>query len=427
MRYVANSERVRSWKLFGLSLLASVAVLAGKPAIAADCPGNPTALGTSRTLVVDPKEYSRIGSMQYPDSLPLADHEVVLTFDDGPIPKYSNQIIDTLAAECVKATFFIIGRMARTYPEGVRKLIAAGHTVGTHTENHPLSMNRMALDRAKQEIDDGIASVRAALKDPDTLAPFFRIPGLLRAGVVEDYLSSQGIQTWSADFPADDWRHISAEQVRQLAVSRIVARGRGVLLLHDIQKRTVGALPLILSDLKARGFRIVHVVAARPGLPATPSTPQQWRGRHSEPAIASMRWPRIPKFVYADLAKFPGPSLTMSQHIFPSDSARGQFGLLVKGDLPLRGTSTQMHDALTASAASPMLPVPALNLFEIAERNNVPVRAMLPMPKHAAEPAHQLSGINRLLKIDAAENHRAPTTGAPVAPRGLKYTPIIIR
>ena len=99
MYSVASGDRVRPWKMLGLSLLASVAVFTSRPALAAaDCAGNPQALGTSRTLVVDPREYPRIGTMQYADTLPLQDKEVVLTFDDGPIPKYSNQIIDTLAA-----------------------------------------------------------------------------------------------------------------------------------------------------------------------------------------------------------------------------------------------------------------------------------------------------------------------------------------
>src|ERR1700744_4338945 len=78
-------------------------------AMAADCPGNPNALGVSRTIVVDPSEHTRLGSLQYPESLPLNDHEVVLTFDDGPLPPYTSRILDTLASECVKATFFMVG------------------------------------------------------------------------------------------------------------------------------------------------------------------------------------------------------------------------------------------------------------------------------------------------------------------------------
>src|SRR5258707_10588637 len=119
--------------------------------------------------------------MQYRESLPLEDGEVVLTFDDGPLAKYSNQILEILAAQCVKATFFTVGRQANANPEGVRKVRDAGHTVATHTQNHPANMHRLPIARARQEIEDGIASVTAALGDGTAPAPFFRIPGLARA------------------------------------------------------------------------------------------------------------------------------------------------------------------------------------------------------------------------------------------------------
>ncbi len=271
-----------------------LACILASSASAADCPDHPDAIGTSRTLVVDPREHPRIGVMQYPETLPLADHEVVLTFDDGPLPRNSNQILDILAAQCVKATFFEIGRMAQAYPEGVRKLAAAGHSIGTHTEDHPLTMNHMPIERAKAEIDDGIASVKAALGDnASALGPFFRIPGLLREEAVEDYMASMGIQIWSADFLADDWRHISSTRVFELAIKRLEQRGKGILLLHDIQSRTVAALPKILQEMKARGYRIVHVVPATPENPATPTEPEDWR---SHPDDVAAHWAKISRF-----------------------------------------------------------------------------------------------------------------------------------
>src|SRR5579859_4433314 len=304
---------VRWWRQAALAL-AALGGFAAHAALAADCPGNPNALGVSRTLVVDPRQHPRIGTMQYPETLPLADHEVVLTFDDGPLPKNSNKVLDILADECVKATFFTIGGQARANPEGVRKLLAAGHTIGTHTQTHPLSMNRMATDRARQEIEDGIASTKAALGDnADALAPFFRIPGLLRADNVEDYLAEQGIQVWSADFLADDWRHISSARVYDLAISRLEANGKGILLLHDIQARTVAALPRILETLKARGYRIVHVVPATAERPATPTEPQEWLLHPSPEAIA--HWPQVPNFVFADLGNLPAPALSDFDHV----------------------------------------------------------------------------------------------------------------
>src|ERR1700716_1780563 len=209
-------------------LLSGIAV---HPASAADCPGHPDALGTSRTLVVDPKEHPLIGTMQYRETLPLEDGEVVLTFDDGPLPRNSNQILDILASQCVKATFFLVGRQAHANPEGVRRVRDAGHTVATHTQNHPSSMHRLPIDRAKQEIDNGIASVTAALGDDGAAPPpFFRIPGLARNDGIEEYAAAKGLQVWSADFLADDWRHVSSARVYDLAMQRLTANGKGILL-----------------------------------------------------------------------------------------------------------------------------------------------------------------------------------------------------
>src|SRR5215469_11779036 len=92
----------------------------------ANCPGHPGALGTSRVLALDPAQYPRVGYMQYPDSLPLNDKEVVLTFDDGPSPRYSDEILNILASQCVKATYFLVGEMARAYPAVVRRAYEEG-------------------------------------------------------------------------------------------------------------------------------------------------------------------------------------------------------------------------------------------------------------------------------------------------------------
>src|ERR1700692_2727707 len=142
---------------FGAGFLAAaLAAAMGAPfaavsAHAEDCPGNPNALGTSRMLVIAPGEYSRLGRMQYPQSLPLADKEVVLTFDDGPLPPYSNQILDILASQCVKATYFMVGTMARAYPQVVRRVYEAGHTIGTHSDNHPTHFGTLPIERMRHE------------------------------------------------------------------------------------------------------------------------------------------------------------------------------------------------------------------------------------------------------------------------------------
>jgi peptidoglycan/xylan/chitin deacetylase (PgdA/CDA1 family) len=246
-----------------IPIVLAVTLLSVTATAAVECQGNPDALGTSRTIVVDPAKQPRVGRLQYRETLPLQDHEVVLTFDDGPLPPRTNQILQILGRECVKATFFMVGRMAMTYPGVARKVSAAGHTIGTHSQNHP-QLHKMPLVQAQKEINKGIASVAAALGESGAPAPFFRIPGLARTKAIDQYLASHNLMTWSTDVLADDWAKISPAQVYSRALKRIEAHGRGILLLHDVQLKTVQALPPMLKELKRRGYHIVHVIPATP-------------------------------------------------------------------------------------------------------------------------------------------------------------------
>jgi peptidoglycan/xylan/chitin deacetylase (PgdA/CDA1 family) len=427
----------RARQLAVLSLVMLTAGIAAGSASATDCPGNPGALGTSRTLVVDPREHTRIGTMQYAETLPLEDHEVVLSFDDGPLPPHSTQVLDILAAQCVKATFFIIGRMARDYPEGVRRVRDAGHTVGTHTQNHPLSMNRMPIERARQEIDDGIAATIAALGGSGSPAPFFRIPGLSRAEAVEDYLASKGIQTWSADFPADDWRHVSSARVYDLAMKRLEAKGKGILLLHDIQARTVAALPKILHELKARGYRIVHVVPTTPDQPKTPTEPQQWQLHPASEAIAISHWPKIPNFVFASAEMLPAPAVSDSDWrdgmlvSLPESFERPR--RLTRGTVPLPQQAPWPRlSPLAASGNTITLPAPAKNIFDIQEKSNVAMpQAVVPSAYHAertqAPAGNGADAIAKLISIHASASRRMITGSRPIAEPGLKRVPLTAR
>ncbi|KGT74770.1 polysaccharide deacetylase [Bradyrhizobium japonicum] len=388
--------RTRSWIVLCLGLL----VVGSPAALAADCPGHPDALGTSRTLVVDPREHPRIGTMQYRETLPLKDHEVVLTFDDGPLPKYSNQILKMLDDECIKATFFIIGEQAKANPEGVRKLVAAGHTVGTHSMNHPLTFDRMPIEKAEAEINGGIQWTSAAMTDPSKLAPFFRIPGLMRAEGVENLLISRGIQVWSADFPADDWRHVSSDRVYQLAIQRLEAKDKGILLLHDIQARTVAALPKIIRDLKARGYRIVHVVPATADRPATATTPVEWLLHPPTETVPIARWPSVPNFVFAQTETLPAPSLadlnaqTEHQPLLPRKTV-----------------------ALANVAAT--LPVPDRDLFAIPE-GSVEVLLSTTLSRRAATRLAMAAETPRAARGKAGKSRGHRTAHA--APAGAKHT-----
>jgi peptidoglycan/xylan/chitin deacetylase (PgdA/CDA1 family) len=383
-------------------------VASSQSALAADCPGHPDALGTSRTLVVDPRAHTRIGTMQYAETLPLDDHEVVLTFDDGPLPKYSNQVLDILASQCAKATFFIIGRQANANPQGVRKLVAAGHTVGTHSQNHPLTFNKMSIEQAKQEVDAGIASTVAALGDASKLAPFFRVPGLLRAEAVEDYLASRGIQAWSADFLADDWRHISPARVYELAIQRLEAKGKGILLLHDIQPRTVAALPKILQELKARGYRIVHVVPATPELPATPTDPVQWLLHPPSETVATSRWPKLPNFVFVQTQALPAPGLSNLDWRDP-----GLFERLRRPHAAVALQTAWPGPLEISENKHPALPVPASSVFQMPES----IRVTLLASRSPASRAQQVAGSREAPHAAGPISARARIVGARQAAR----------
>ncbi len=396
-----------SKELFGVRIGAWAAVLCAGvgflplQAAAAECPGHPDAIGTERTIVVDPREHPRIGTMQYPETLPLRDHEVVLTFDDGPVPRNSNKVLQILADNCVKATFFLVGQQARAFPDGVRKVAAAGHSFGTHSQDHPLTFEKMPDDRVKQEVDDGIASVTAALPDPSALAPFFRVPGLLRAKNVEDYLASKGIQVWSADFVADDWRHISSERVYELAIKRLEEKHKGILLLHDIHARTVAALPKILHEMKVRGYHIVHVVPATPDRPATPTQPEDWR-MHPETMPVAER-PKLPTFVFSEAERlFKTPA---------ADFSTPDGKLLLSGERfdrvkrPIEATNWPSPATQLASNAGSTLPAPSASLFETPEKAEAPLTAVAradapvvgeptpaPSARTARKPAHTARG-----------------------------------
>lgn len=345
----------------GLTLaICGLAMFAATGLRAAECPGNPNALGTSRTLVVDPTEHPRLGGMQYHESLPLQDHEVVLTFDDGPLPPKSSRVLEILASECVKATYFMVGKMARTYPDLVRRIQAAGHTIGTHSYDHPLSFHKMPVSRAEEEVNDGIAWVNWALGGTAKTAPFFRIPGLLRADGVERYLASQHIQVWSADFPADDWTKIKPAQVYERALKRIEANHKGILLLHDIQTRTVEALPNLLHELKRRGYRIVHVVPATPELPKTETAAADWVLHNHK------LWPMTPIFAEQEEPELPAPS----------PESFGAAAPLVTQSVIHPLTRHQR----TARGQIPLPPVSIWpNTFELPE-GSAPSRTLLPAP-----------------------------------------------
>ncbi len=227
---------------------------------AENCSQNPDALGTSRIMTVSALQ-GPVGVVSYKKSLDLQDREVVLTFDDGPIPQRTPAILKALAKECVKATFFTVGTMASAYPKLLQEEAAAGHSIGTHTWSHRYltqSRNRYA---AQYQIGGGLHAANVALGDhKQALSPFFRFPGLNHNKRLDAFIAKNGLISVSVDIVADDWLLITPKEVLKRTLARLEQRGRGIILMHDIHNRTVQMLPELLKELKVRGYKVVHIV-----------------------------------------------------------------------------------------------------------------------------------------------------------------------
>ena len=151
-------------------------------------------------------------------------------------------------------------------------------------------MQKLPIEKVRHEIDGGIADVGAALGDPTELAPFFRIPGLARTDAIDEELAARSLVVFSSDTVADDWhRRIKPADIVSRAMSRLEARGKGILLLHDIHPATVAALPELLAKLKAAGFHIVHVVPAAAEQVETAGGEPATRIRPAWPAVTGIQ------------------------------------------------------------------------------------------------------------------------------------------
>lgn len=239
----------------------AVAAAAASPASAADseaCPAG--ALGVSRTIEVDTTGGPWFGK-PHGDPNFLAPNEVVLTFDDGPSPTNMRKVLDALAKECTKATFFVVGEMAVLHPEVIKEEVEQGHTIGTHTWTHP-NLARRSLEDVKREVEATFDVAQKA--SPKPIAPFFRYPYLSSSKTTVDYFKSRNIGQFAVDIDSQDWRVRSSKPVIARVMAGLKARGRGIILMHDIHKWTADAVPQLLAKLKAGGYKVVHLKAKEP-------------------------------------------------------------------------------------------------------------------------------------------------------------------
>lgn len=235
----------------------AVAQTAG-PEVAASCAARTDVLGVSRIVEVDTTGGPRFGLSQYKELDFLKDGEVVLTFDDGPIRRYTRPVLDALDAECTKAIFFSVGKMALADPETLREIDQRGHTIASHTWSHA-KLPTLSAAKAKDDIELGLSAVAVALGKPP--APFFRYPYLRDSKSTLAHLQARNMAIFSIDVDSDDFRTRNPAVVRGNVLQQLQHRRKGIILFHDIQPSTAGALASLLDELKTRGFKVVHMVA----------------------------------------------------------------------------------------------------------------------------------------------------------------------
>jgi peptidoglycan/xylan/chitin deacetylase (PgdA/CDA1 family) len=225
---------------------------------------NPNALGVARTVEIDTTGGPGFGFEHFKDLDFLRDHEVVLTFDDGPWTENTPSVLKSLADECTTGIFFSIGKHATYYPEILKQVYAAGHTVGTHTWSHAnLNNKKLTDDQRKDEIEKGISAVKWALAGPSPAA-FFRFPDLQHSPQMVTYLGTRNIAIFSCDLDSFDFKAKNAQQVIDVTFKKLTKLGKGIILMHDFHKHTAEALPELLHRLKAEGYKVVAMRAKAP-------------------------------------------------------------------------------------------------------------------------------------------------------------------
>lgn len=183
----------------------------------------------------------------------LADKEVILTFDDGPMPGKTEKILATLDQFGVKAAFMMVGEMAAAHPAIAQKVLADGNTIGSHTYKHP-DLAKMNFDTAMAEVMKGEAAVSKAV---GTDVNFFRFPYLADTKALRSAIAGHDMVVMDVDVDSKDYFSVKPAAVLERTMAELHRRGRGIILMHDIHQRTGAMLPSLLARLEKEGYKVV--------------------------------------------------------------------------------------------------------------------------------------------------------------------------
>lgn len=199
--------------------------------------------------------------------------QVILTFDDGPDPDVTKSVLNTLAQFGAKAHFFEVGLRIRATPELTRRIVAEGHTVGNHSWNHP-KFRQISFEEGLKQIKQTHSLLHSVLGWVD---PFFRFPYGEDTPQLNQvlYQNQMGSFKWSID--SNDWKMKNADktirtnlQVITDVMNQLEQRGRGIILLHDVHRRTAELLPELLLRISEMGYTTVMLQPADKTLKTDP-------------------------------------------------------------------------------------------------------------------------------------------------------------
>jgi peptidoglycan-N-acetylglucosamine deacetylase len=178
---------------------------------------------------------------------------VALTFDDGPSPKYTPQVLDILKQYQIKATFCVIGDQVNEYPDLVRRIAADGHKLCDHTMTHDMHLPEKSDSRIKEEIVGNKETLQKVV--PGSEVAYYRAPGGNWSGDVRQLAASWGLRPlgWSVD--PRDWSRPGVDSI--LGTIREELKPGGVILMHDgggNRTQTVAALQTLIPELKQQGY-----------------------------------------------------------------------------------------------------------------------------------------------------------------------------
>lgn len=236
----ASSPSLRALALAGL--LALTGCMGGTSE--AEC--GEDALGVSRTLLLTPDSPPPLDQ--------LAPGEVILSFDDGPDLFRTPGVLKALGAECTRATFFLLGREAEARPGLAKDILAAGHSVGSHSLDHA-NLAELSVEDALANAAAGREAVEAAIGQA---TPLFRYPFVATTPELSAAMTDAGLIDVTVTADGADWtRNAPEDSVAMILAKLEQTDRRGIILLHDPFAKSAARTRLLLQSLKDEGYQIV--------------------------------------------------------------------------------------------------------------------------------------------------------------------------